>query len=182
MNIPNLLTLLRVLLIPLMVIFLMEGRTEFALLVFIAAAVSDAMDGFIARVFRQKTQVGAYIDPIADKLLIGTSYVTLAILDLLPGWLAVLVVSRDVIILVGLAILFLADRDIPISPVLDSKLTTLLQLLVVLYFLGQEKLHFMSPLENHLLFFTAALTLFSGFHYIYLGFSLLGTSFNGQKK
>jgi len=181
MNIPNLLTLFRILLIPLLVIFLMEGREDYALLVFVAAAISDGLDGFIARVFKQKTQLGAYIDPIADKLLIGTSYVTLAILDMLPGWLAVIVISRDVIILVGLAILLLNDRPITIRPVIDSKLTTLLQLLVVLYFLGKETFHILLPMENYFLFFTAAMTLFSGFHYIFLGFSMLGGS-GAEKK
>ena len=182
MNIPNLLTLLRVLLIPLLVIFLMEGRKDYALMVFMAAAVSDGLDGFIARVFRQKTQFGAYIDPIADKLLIGTSYVTLAILDVMPGWMAVLVVSRDVIILVGIAILLLNDRDISISPVIDSKLTTLLQLLLVIYFLGYETLPFPAQLKNYLLFFTAGMTLFSWFHYIVLGLSSLGSNSTGENQ
>jgi cardiolipin synthase len=174
MNIPNILTLFRVLLIPLLVIFLMEGKMNYALLVFIAAAISDGMDGFIARVFKQKTKFGAYLDPIADKLLIGTSFVTLAILDILPGWLAVLVISRDVIILVGLVILFLNDRPIAIHPRIDSKLTTLMQLLVVVSFLGQQALLFSLPVGKYLLFFTAGITLISGFHYIFVGFSILG--------
>ncbi len=180
MNIPNLLTLLRVLLIPMMVIFLMGGRKDYALLVFISAAISDGLDGFIARVFKQKTQFGAYLDPIADKLLIGTSYVTLAILNFMPGWLAVVVISRDIIILAGLALLLLNNRPITIRPLLDSKLTTLLQLLLVLYFLTYDYpvLSFMHPAEHYLIFFTAAITMFSGFHYIILGFSILGNSVN----
>ena len=178
MNIPNLLTLLRILLIPLMVIFLMGGRKDYALLVFISAAISDGLDGFIARVFKQKTQFGAYIDPIADKLLIGTSYVTLAILNYMPGWVAVVVISRDVIILAGLAVLLLNNRPITIRPLLDSKLTTLMQLLLVLYFLSSDyqALNFLHPAELYLIFCTAAITMFSGFHYIVLGFSILGNS------
>lgn len=180
MNIPNFLTLLRILLIPLLVIFLMEGKKDYAFAVFISAAVSDGLDGFIARVFKQKTLFGAYIDPIADKLLIGTSYVALAIIDSMPGWLAVLVISRDVIILGGLTLLLLNNRKIKISPLLDSKLTTLLQLLLVIYFLAYDYsiASFFRPMESYLLFFTAAFTVFSGFHYIVLGFSILGKSIN----
>lgn len=180
MNIPNLLTLLRILLIPLLVIFLMEGKTDYALLVFLSAAISDGLDGFIARVFKQKTQFGAYVDPIADKLLIGTSYVSLAILNYMPGWLAVVVISRDIIILCGLALLLLNNRPITIRPLLDSKLTTLLQLLLVIFFLSYDyqALSFARPAEHYLIFFTAAFTVFSGFHYIVLGFSILGNSIN----
>lgn len=180
MNIPNLITLLRVLLIPLLVIFLMGGKKDYALLVFISAAVSDGLDGLIARVFKQKTQFGAYVDPIADKLLIGTSYVTLAILNSMPGWLAVVVISRDVIILSGLGLLLLNNRPITIRPLIDSKLTTLLQLLLVTYFLSYDyqALSFIHPAERYLIFFTAGFTMFSGFHYIVLGFSILGNSVN----
>ncbi|MEJ2688864.1 MAG: CDP-alcohol phosphatidyltransferase family protein [Deltaproteobacteria bacterium] len=180
MNIPNLLTLLRILLIPLLVIFLMDGKKDYAFIVFISAAVSDGLDGFIARVFRQKTQFGAYIDPIADKLLIGTSFVTLAILNFMPGWLAVVVISRDIIILCGLGLLLLNNRPINIRPLFDSKLTTLLQLLLVAYFLSYDyqALSFIHPAESYLIFITAAVTVFSGFHYIVLGFSILGNSIN----
>ena len=178
MNIPNILTLLRILFIPLLVIFLMDGKKDLALVVFISAAISDGLDGFIARVFKQKTQFGAYIDPIADKLLIGTSYVALAILNLMPGWLAVVVISRDVIILCGLGLLLLNNRPISIRPLLDSKLTTLLQLLLVVFFLSYDykALFFIRPAEHYLIFCTAAFTIFSGFHYIVLGFSILGNS------
>ncbi len=163
----------RVWLIPLLVIFLMDGRILLAWLVFVCAAVTDALDGLIARVFHQKTQLGAYIDPLADKLLIGTSYVTLAILGWLPGWLCVLVISRDLLILIGIGILLLFDKPLVIEPVLDSKLTTLAQLLTVCYFLAGDWLVRLRFVEPYLVFFTAAITLFSGFHYLILGFRLL---------
>ncbi|MBW2175094.1 MAG: CDP-alcohol phosphatidyltransferase family protein [Deltaproteobacteria bacterium] len=99
MNIPNTLTLLRILLTPLFAIFLIKHLFDFALLVFAIAALSDGVDGFIARVFRQKTTLGAFLDPAADKLLLVTAFVTLAIQEQIPSWLSVLVITRDVIIL-----------------------------------------------------------------------------------
>ncbi len=168
-NLPNLLTIGRILLIPLLVIFLMDGRTEAAWLVFIAAAVTDGLDGLIARLWNQKTTLGAYIDPIADKLLLGTSYVTLAVLQRLPGWLAVLVLSRDLVILIGVALLFVLGRPLEIRPSLDSKLTTLLQILTVCYVLGQDHLSTLQPLAMPLMGATAASTVVSGLHYLAIG-------------
>ena len=84
MNIPNLLTIGRILLIPLLVIFLLDGKELAAFWVFVLAGVTDALDGFLARVLKQKTEFGAFIDPIADKLLLITSYITLAVLGVLP--------------------------------------------------------------------------------------------------
>lgn len=174
MNLPNLITLIRVLLIPVLVIFLIEGRYQYALVVFVCAAVSDALDGMIARIFKQKTKFGAYIDPIADKLLIGTSFVTLAILEKLPSWLCVLVVSRDLIILIGIGMLLLNDKPVSIKPIFDSKLTTLVQLFTVCYFLAYDfatGLHFIEP---YLVAIAALITVVSGFHYIIIGFRILG--------
>ncbi|MCX5833093.1 MAG: CDP-alcohol phosphatidyltransferase family protein, partial [Deltaproteobacteria bacterium] len=96
-NIPNLLTLLRILLVPVFVILLIQGLFLKALLVFVVAGLTDAMDGFIARVLHQKTVLGLYLDPLADKALIITSFVTLSVMGLIPPWLAVLVISRDFI-------------------------------------------------------------------------------------
>ena len=101
MNIPNLLTLLRIILVPVIVILLIQGLFLKALIVFVVAAFSDVLDGFLARILRQKTALGAYLDPIADKALLASSFVTLSILHVIPGWLAVIVISRDVIILLG---------------------------------------------------------------------------------
>ncbi len=178
MNIPNLLTVGRMILIPLLVIFLMDGRTELAWLVFLCAAISDALDGLIARLWNQQTTLGAFIDPIADKLLIGTSYVTLAVLHRLPGWLAVIVLSRDLLILIGVGLLLLFEKPLEIKPSLDSKLTTLLQILAICYFLGGDRLTMLQPAEPYLLFVTAAITMFSGFHYLVIGLRILG---NGRQ-
>jgi cardiolipin synthase len=99
MNLPNLLTLIRILLIPLFVILIINQSFSWALIVFALAGITDGIDGLIARITRQRTELGAYLDPIADKLLLAAGFITLAIIEMLPSWLAVIVIARDMIIL-----------------------------------------------------------------------------------
>jgi cardiolipin synthase len=123
-SLANWITLIRIILIPWFTILLINGALNQALWVFLAAAVSDALDGFVARVFSQKTRLGSFLDPIADKLLLSTAFITLAVLNQIPGWLTVIVISRDVVIVVGVAILFLNQLHLDIKPSIVSKLTT----------------------------------------------------------
>ncbi len=183
MNFPNLITLIRILLVPLLVIFLMEGKTDLALLTFIIAGASDAIDGFLARLLHQQTLFGAYIDPIADKLLINTSFITLAILGKLPGWLAVIIVSRDIIILAGIGILMInrsvrSDIAIDIKPSLISKTTTFVQLFTICFFLAENYVAGFMITKDILILLTSFITLISGFHYIARGFKNLGNTNN----
>jgi len=103
---PNLITFTRLLLVPVMVWLLLEGRYATALVVFVAAAVSDVVDGYLARRFHQQSYVGAVLDPAADKLMVVSTACTLTWLELLPIWVAIAVISRDAIIVLG----FLAYR------------------------------------------------------------------------
>lgn len=138
MNIPNLLTLLRIILVPVIVILLIQGSFCKALIVFIIAGLSDALDGFLARVLNQQTLLGAYLDPIADKALLISSFVTLSILHIIPGWVAVIIISRDVIILLGISVLSILSISVTIRPVFVSKITTALQLITVLMALASR--------------------------------------------
>lgn len=168
MNIPNLLTLFRILLVPIFVTLLIYGQTFYAFLAFILAGVTDALDGFIARVFNQKTVLGAYLDPIADKLLLVTSYIVLAIIDIIPPWLAVLVISRDIFIMIGVAILFLNHKPIEIRPTLLGKVSTFMQLATVVIALSVvQPVLALQPFLVLSIYLAAALTLLSGFHYTY---------------
>ncbi len=175
MNLPNLLTILRILLTPLLVIFLINERFDLAFVVFAAAGVSDGLDGFLARVMKQKTRIGAILDPIADKALLASAYVTLAVMGLVPNWLAVTVISRDLIIVLGVLVLLLFQSGIEIHPTIISKLTTLFQLLTVFIVLFSTVTH----LELERVLFgcyvvTAILTIASGLDYIYKGVAMLG--------
>lgn len=135
MNIPNLLTLLRILLVPVTVIFLMQGAFVKALIVLALSGITDVLDGFLARVLNQKTVLGAYLDPIADKALLASCFVTLSIKGVIPGWLTVIVISRDVIILLGIAVLSIMSISYEIRPSALGKITTALQLFTLLFFL-----------------------------------------------
>ena len=175
MNIPNLLTLLRIILVPVIVILLIQGLFLKALIVFVVAALSDVLDGFLARILRQKTALGAYLDPIADKALLASSFVTLSILHIIPGWLAVIVISRDVIILLGIAVLSMMSIPVNIRPTFVSKITTALQLstvLIVLYDLSMPD-SFHDLWQTALFWLTALLTIISGLDYMMRGQKLM---------
>lgn len=174
MNIPNMLTLCRILLIPLLVIFLIEGNRDAAFWVFIAAGITDALDGFLARVLRQKTDFGALLDPIADKMLLITSFVTLSVLGVIPKWLTVIVVSRDIIIVLGIGVLMLYNCTFSMRPAIVSKVTTFVQLLTITYYLGRQYFMAIGFLELFLLSLTAFFTLASGIHYLVIGFRIIG--------
>ena len=104
MSIPNLITLARIILVPVVVWAIASGQLRLAFLLFLAAAISDGVDGFLAKRFGMKTELGAYLDPLADKVLIVSIYVTLGITGVIPLWIVILVVSRDFMI-VGAIIL-----------------------------------------------------------------------------
>ncbi|MFH0810153.1 MAG: CDP-alcohol phosphatidyltransferase family protein [Pseudomonadota bacterium] len=174
-NLPNLITLLRIILTPLFVILVINHMLIEAAVTFGVAAVSDGLDGFLARTLRQKTALGSYLDPIADKLLLTSAYVSLAILGALPSWLAVIVISRDVIILVGATMLHLIHGPIPIRPLPISKLTTVFQLTTLLGVLlaGSEQFGWLNHYLTVLYAATAALTVISGLRYIFIGVAVL---------
>jgi cardiolipin synthase len=175
MNIPNLLTLLRIILVPLIVILLIQRSFVKALIVFIAAALSDALDGFLARILNQQTVLGAYLDPIADKALLASSFVTLSVLHIIPGWLAVIVISRDVIILLGISVLSIMSISVKILPTFISKITTALQLGTVLTALSSRCIPGLLG-DTWLLvifWFTALFTIVSGLDYMARGQKLM---------
>jgi len=175
MNIPNLLTLARIILVPIFVISLIHGDFAKALIIFIVACVTDGLDGFLARVLKQKTELGAHLDPLADKTLIATAFITLSVLHIIPSWLTVIVISRDIVILVGISVLFFMSIPFEISPAFVSKITTVFQFVTVLLVLTFEQV----PLYRHLgvlavlYWVTALVTVVSGLNYIARGVKLI---------
>ena len=105
LNLPNFISVARIILVPLFIILSINQEFGWAFFIFVVAAISDAVDGLLARLLQQRTVLGSYLDPAADKLLTTSAYVILAVLNIIPGWLAVIVVSRDVIIILGIMIL-----------------------------------------------------------------------------
>jgi cardiolipin synthase len=173
MTVANLLTISRILLTPVLVWLLLDNRLKAALAVFFLAGMTDGLDGLVARVFHQKSKLGAYLDPLADKLLLVTCFVLLAFLGLIPRWLAIIAVSRDVFILLGLAMLLFNRVKLEIKPVALSKATTGFELLSVLTVLCSP--FFTLPEWGYLLLFalTALFCLLSGVQYFLIGKSLL---------
>ena len=145
----------------------------FALLVFSIAAVSDALDGLLARYFNQYSVLGAYLDPIADKLLLVSAFVSLAVLKVIPPWLTVVVISRDILIVTGISIFAMIDIPIEIKPSLVSKCTTVAQLITVFITLLDPPIPGAYTIKGLLFWITAVLTITSGLHYIYFGLNVL---------
>jgi len=172
-TIPNLLTIIRILLTPLFVILLIREHFDLALLVFVAAGVSDGLDGFIARYFNQRSTLGAILDPIADKMLLIAAFVSLGVLSIIPYWLTVVVITRDVVILLGVAIFSLLNIDFEINPSIVSKMTTVLQVITVCLALLRFDRSGLAELQMIFFWLTALFTTLSGLHYIYVGMGIL---------
>ena len=175
-NIPNILTVIRILLTPLFVIFLLKDLFHFALLVFAIAAITDGLDGLLARYLNQYTVLGAYLDPIADKLLLASAFVSLAVLKIIPPWLAVIVLSRDILIITGIALFSLSDIPIEMNPSLVSKWTTVAQFFTILLTLLDPGIQGIQIAKLMLFWVTASLTIASGLHYVYIGLNILQDS------
>ena len=172
LNLPNCLTLFRILTIPVFLELLAYHFFWEALLVFAIGGFTDFLDGFVARRMNQQTAVGAYLDPVADKLLIVTSFIMLGSMGGIPVWLAVIVVARDILILLGYGIIYmLVEERLQVRPSLSGKWSTLLQLLtlaIALFMLHDARL----ISERVLDFFiavTALATIVSGCQYLYRG-------------
>ncbi len=170
MNIPNSLTLLRIFLIPVYIGLLVYDEFDQALLVLLAAGITDALDGTIARAANQKTRLGAFLDPLADKLLLTSGFLTLSVTHVIPSWVTIVVVSRDVMLLLGTAVAELTEYPIDITPTFLGKGTTFLQLSYVLLVIFLSSRHIDLANLDVLLVGMVAFTLLSGFHYLYRGY------------
>jgi len=137
-NLPNLITVARLLMTPLAVSMIVSRRFPEAFLIFILAGVSDAVDGFLAKRFDLRTELGSYLDPLADKALLISNYVALAIIGALSSALAILVVSRDLMILAAILVSWLLGKPVAIRPVWISKFNTAAQIAFAALVLGAK--------------------------------------------
>jgi cardiolipin synthase len=162
----NLITLVRIVLTPVFILCLIQGYYRPALLIFLLAGLSDLADGLIARRFGQKTPLGAFLDPLADKLLVCSSFITLAIYRLVPAWLTVVVFSRDLILALGVLVFKLADYPLTIKPSWTGKWTTTFQLLSVFLVLLGKGWSLPGNFLQGCFWVTGVLTVSSGLHYM----------------
>lgn len=167
MNIPNLITIARILLVPLIILLVISEDFGWAFFVFAAAGASDAADGALARATNTQSEVGAYLDPLADKLLLVSTYAALGITKQIPSWLVITVISRDVLIIGGLMLAWFMDRPVQVKPLWVSKLNTVVQI----YFIGLVLAQLAFSVAPRLLvdasaLLVAGLTLASGLAYM----------------
>ncbi len=175
MSWPNFFTFLRLLLTPIFIICFMNRHLGIATVTFLMAGITDGIDGFLARRLNQKSSLGACLDPIADKLLLSSAFVLLAWYRYIPSWLAVVVLSRDVFILLGVLLFFLFNISFEVKPSLLGKATTVTQILTVFIVLINVQIHFSSfqMLVPIGIYATLFLTIISGSHYGFKGYKIM---------
>lgn len=169
-NLPNMLSLIRLFLVLPFIYFFYIGKIEIAFYIFIIAAFTDALDGWIARVFKWQSRLGLILDPLADKILIVSCFILLGYHHFLPIWIVVMVFLRDIAISTGAMISMVTQRlPDPLNPSLLSKINTVLQMLLILSNLLQATYgNIPEYLRIALLYFVACTTICSFFHYLWL--------------
>jgi cardiolipin synthase len=167
LNIPNSITVGRILLVPFVIWSITAGRFQVAFWLFVIAGISDGVDGFLAKRLGAQSEFGAYLDPLADKALLMSIYVTLGIAGFLPLWVVIAVVSRDVMILGAVIVSWIVDKPVAIHPLVVSKLNTLAQILLATLVLASNAFAFdPTPVLELLLVAVAVLTVLSAAFYL----------------
>jgi cardiolipin synthase len=167
LTVPNQLTFLRLAFLPFFIMAIHYERYNWALTILFVAGLSDALDGLLARGLNQKTPLGAYLDPLADKLLLSTSYLELAIHQKIPWWLTILVLGRDVLLLMASAVILITVGYMSLPPSIYGKLTTLFEILLIFMVLvlqirGNPML---ATAKDVCMYIVAGLVCISGLHY-----------------
>ena len=166
MTLANRITILRILLIPVFIIMLLEGKYPWPVFIFTFTIITDALDGFIARWRKQITPLGSFLDPMADKFLMFSSYLLCSYLKIIPVWVFVVILSRDLLIVLGWAIIYFLTGSTEVKPRLMGKLTTIFQMFTMwIILLGVLPAY----LITGLLYATILITSLSGLDYIYIG-------------
>ncbi|MCF8468817.1 MAG: CDP-alcohol phosphatidyltransferase family protein [Sneathiella sp.] len=158
---------MRMILVPVIVWLILADQMYAAFITFVIAGASDALDGMIAKQFDLVTPLGTYLDPLADKILLVSIYITLGMQEDLPSWLVILVVSRDILIIGGIMLTFLMELNMVISPSNISKLNTFCQISLAAIVLGDKGLDFgMTSFSVLCVYIVALTTVLSGLNYI----------------
>ena len=173
-NLPTLLTLLRLVLVPFVIQAILEGRHFLGLLLFAVAAVTDVMDGAAARHLGLATQAGAYLDPVADKCLLSGVFLALAVARIVPWWFVAVVFGRDLYILIAVAAIWLMSPIREFPPSVWGKISTFVQILTAVIWMSRDVLELpaLNSLSAVMLWLCMAFTLWSGVHYTWRGVQL----------
>lgn len=173
-NLPNTLTIGRILLIPVFVTVLGYRKYDYALYVFVFASLTDMLDGLLARIKDQRTELGQVLDPLADKFMLVTSFLIFSYYGWIPPWLTIIVISRDIIIVTGTVVLYFLTSTLRVEPSAYGKAAIALQFLLLCVVLLNINYGVLAGLRGALLVAVAILTVVSGLHYIHRGFRLAG--------
>jgi cardiolipin synthase len=171
LTLPNFLTLLRIIAIPLFLILINQHRYAAALVLFMGAGITDTIDGVVARLTDSRSELGATMDPLADKLLLVSSFVMLAWLGVIPPWLLILVLTRDVVILSGYLVIYFVSTPMEIAPTAIGKLNTFNEMFSIgfaLLTVARPELP-MANVNTVTWWLTGLTTTLSGVHYVYSG-------------
>ncbi len=169
LNLPNTLTIARIAIIPVFIMTIIYGRYNYALYLFVIAALTDVFDGLFARLKNQKTPLGTFLDPLADKFLLMTSFIVFSVYGMVPKWLAIVVISRDVIVVTGWFILHFITGTSRIEPSLLGKATIWLESILIAYILININFTGLPNISSALYFITAAFSVLSAIHYMFRG-------------
>jgi len=156
-------------LIPLFVTSVIYRRYDYALFLFAVAALTDTFDGFIARVRNQKTALGTFLDPLADKFLLVTSFILFSIYGLVPKWLTIVIISRDLIVVTGWLVIYIVTHTSKIDTTPAGKAAIALQLVLIGYVLVTLNMPSIPDIRAYLIALVSFFTILSGLHYIYRG-------------
>ena len=170
-NIPNILTLTRILLLPFFAAALIYNEYQYALIIFIAASITDILDGLIARVTKQITYFGTILDPVADKFFLITSFIIMSTCGMIPKWLTIIVISKDVIVVTGSIILYFVTHNLKVEPSIFGKNASAFQFLLIgLVLLSYNVNTFSIPEISYYL--VAAITAIAGVDYVSKGLKM----------
>jgi len=172
LNIPNTLTITRIVIIPILITTIIYNQYLYALFLFAVAALTDMLDGLLARLTNQKTALGTFLDPLADKFLLVSSFIIFSVNGWIPKWFAVIVISRDIIVVIGCFLLYMITNTLKVEPVFLGKAAIALELFIPAYVLLNLNVITLPPVHDIFFMLSAALSAISGFQYIYKGFKL----------
>ena len=176
MNVPNILSIFRFFVTFYFIYAVYQGMLRLALFLFLIQGISDLLDGFIARVMSKKTDLGAYLDPIADKTMLVSAFIVLYLIKIIPGWLMLLVLVRDIVIAIGYLVLYRNSSNVKPRPSIFGKITTACQMATILFVLWSVAYYGNIFNSYGMIFFvvTAVATIISGVHYVASGWSAMG--------
>lgn len=175
-NIPNLLTLTRILLLPFFAAALIYRQYQYALMLFIVASVTDVLDGLIARIKKQITYFGTILDPVADKFFIITSFILMSNFGLMPKWLTIIVISKDIIVVTGCILVYLVTNKLVIEPSRLGKASSTCQFILIGLVLVLLNLKGRPSVPSPLFFLTAVLTAAAGIDYVNKGLKVANSN------